>query len=229
MTHTEALKLALGRLEWFVDSYPHDIAVSKEEFMRPFKEALAKQSVSVGEPDDLMIAYMSGLHDGKKLAQSRSDVKKEQSTECVEQSVSVGEPVAHCEAGPEYCWKCHEEMKPTYGSEEIRKLREVNKRLADHIPDAKKMVEALREIGDFAHDRSTGPTVPDALWEIRSIAYNAIVEFELMMNIATPYVPTGRQQRKPLTDEQITKIWEKRPYFNDFARAIEAKLKEKNT
>ena len=40
---------------------------------------------------------------------------------------------------------------------------------------------------------------------------------------------TTPQQRKPLTDEQITKIWEKRPYFNDFARAIEAKLKEKNT
>ncbi len=33
---------------------------------------------------------------------------------------------------------------------------------------------------------------------------------------------TTPQQRKPLTDEQITKIWEKRPYFNDFARAIEA-------
>ena len=33
---------------------------------------------------------------------------------------------------------------------------------------------------------------------------------------------THPQPRKPLTDEQITKIWEKRPYFNDFARAIEA-------
>jgi len=33
---------------------------------------------------------------------------------------------------------------------------------------------------------------------------------------------TTPQQRKPLTDEQITKIWEKRQYFNDFARAIEA-------
>jgi phosphopantetheinyl transferase (holo-ACP synthase) len=38
-----------------------------------------------------------------------------------------GEPVAHCEAGPNYCWKCLEEAKPTYGSEEIRKLREVIK------------------------------------------------------------------------------------------------------
>ena len=34
--------------------------------------------------------------------------------------------------------------------------------------------EALKEIGDYAHDRSTGPVVPDALWEIRSMAYDAI-------------------------------------------------------
>jgi len=56
-----------------------------------------------------------------------------------------GEPVAHCEAGPNYCWKCLEEAKPTYGSEEIRKLREViasqAKIIEDHIPDAKKMVK----------------------------------------------------------------------------------------
>jgi hypothetical protein len=59
-----------------------------DEAMETFKaleEALAKQEQ--GEPDDLMIAYMSGLHDGKKLAKSRSDVK--QSTEC------MGEPVAY--------------------------------------------------------------------------------------------------------------------------------------
>jgi hypothetical protein len=32
-----------------------------------------------------------------------------------------------------------------------------------------------------------------------------------------------------LTDDLITEIWEMRPYFNDFARIIEAKLKEKNS
>jgi hypothetical protein len=32
---------------------------------------------------------------------------------------------AHCEAGPEYCQQCLKESKPTYGSEEVRKLREV--------------------------------------------------------------------------------------------------------
>ena len=30
----------------------------------------------------------------------------------------------------------------------------------------------LKEIGDYAHDRSTGPAVPDALWTIREMAYD---------------------------------------------------------
>lgn len=33
---------------------------------------------------------------------------------------------------------------------------------------------ALEAIGDFAHDRSTGPAVPDALWEVRSMAYEGM-------------------------------------------------------
>ncbi|MCA3190955.1 hypothetical protein [Cupriavidus sp.] len=34
--------------------------------------------------------------------------------------------------------------------------------------------DALLSIGNFAHDKSTGPAVPDALWEIRSMAYDAV-------------------------------------------------------
>ena len=30
----------------------------------------------------------------------------------------------------------------------------------------------LRDIGDFAHDRSTGPAVQDDLWEVRRMAYD---------------------------------------------------------
>lgn len=33
---------------------------------------------------------------------------------------------------------------------------------------------ALTDIGDIAHAASTGPAVPDILWEIRRIAYDAI-------------------------------------------------------
>ena len=31
--------------------------------------------------------------------------------------------------------------------------------------------DRLRAIGDFAHDHSTGPAAPDAMWEVRSMAY----------------------------------------------------------
>ena len=34
--------------------------------------------------------------------------------------------------------------------------------------------DRLRQIGDRAHDASTGPAVPDVLWEIRSMAYDGI-------------------------------------------------------
>lgn len=42
------------------------------------------------------------------------------------------------------------------------------RRLQDEID---RLNTLIAEIGDFAHDASTGPAVPDALWEIRSMAY----------------------------------------------------------
>lgn len=60
------------------------------------------------------------------------------------------------------------------------------------------LVAALNEIGDYAHDCSTGPAVPDALWEIRRMAYEAM---DLAAVAAPPAV------RLPLTDEQIDEAW----------------------
>ena len=34
--------------------------------------------------------------------------------------------------------------------------------------------DLLRQIGDRAHDASTGPAVPDVLWDIRGMAYGGI-------------------------------------------------------
>ena len=85
----EAMKLALEALEK-ADAviYSEYCGTACEELqicepaIKALEEALAKQEQD--EPDDLMIAYMSGLHDGKKLA------KKEQ-----------GEPVAEKVYDPE--------------------------------------------------------------------------------------------------------------------------------
>lgn len=43
--------------------------------------------------------------------------------------------------------------------------------MADQID---RLHDLLRQIGDRAHDASTGPAVPDALWEIRGLAYDGI-------------------------------------------------------
>jgi len=88
----ETLNLLLEALEYVLTPYggtrahvwDSDEARFVVQAYKVVEEALSKQEQ--GEPDDLMIAYMSGLYDGKKLAK--------QSTKCVEQSVSVGEPVA---------------------------------------------------------------------------------------------------------------------------------------
>jgi len=38
--------------------------------------------------------------------------------------------------------------------------------------DIEHLNELLRRIGDMAHDHSTGPAVPDILWEIGDLAYH---------------------------------------------------------
>ena len=38
----------------------------------------------------------------------------------------------------------------------------------------------LREIGDFANDRSTGPSVEDDLWEVRNMAYAILTPFAMV-------------------------------------------------
>lgn len=37
---------------------------------------------------------------------------------------------------------------------------------------AERYAALLTEIGHYAHDHSTGPAVPDALWTIRGMAYD---------------------------------------------------------
>ncbi len=32
----------------------------------------------------------------------------------------------------------------------------------------------LKEIGDYAHEHSTGPAIPDALWTVREMAYELV-------------------------------------------------------
>ncbi|KSW22640.1 MULTISPECIES: hypothetical protein [unclassified Pseudomonas] len=55
--------------------------------------------------------------------------------------------------------------------EDRDRLKAENEALRKAFDEANEM---LARIGDFAHDKSAGPAVPDALWEIRSMAYSAV-------------------------------------------------------
>lgn len=44
-------------------------------------------------------------------------------------------------------------------------------RLKEMEEEIKRLNDLLIEIGDYAHEHSTGPTVPDAMWTVRRMAY----------------------------------------------------------
>jgi len=72
------------------------------------------------------------------------------------------QPVDYTSEDVTWCWhRIHES--------DVRYVRADT----DMQAEIDRMSDALREIGDFAHDRSTGPAAPDALWEVRSMAYSA--------------------------------------------------------
>jgi len=52
-----------------------------------------------------------------------------------------------------------------------RRLEEFFKWALDAGNERDEISDLLHDIGNFAHDRSTGPAVPDALWEVRRMAY----------------------------------------------------------
>ena len=49
-----------------------------------------------------------------------------------------------------------------------------DKLLREEFAQRQDALATLRDIGDFAHDRSTGPAVEDALWEVRRMAYELL-------------------------------------------------------
>lgn len=134
-------------------------------------------------------------YDGQTWEQTRETIQAgralleqlRSSEELNGQSAEHVEPVAHCEAGKDYCQQCRDEDVNTPLDAAVRYIQNNTPKLVsqeicealNHIHDAEKMIDALQEIGDFAHDKSTGPAFPDALWEIRSMAYNALVEQRL--------------------------------------------------
>jgi hypothetical protein len=53
----------------------------------------------------------------------------------------------------------------------LEQLSVIANRLEEMVKEIDRLSDLLLEIGNIAHDASTGPAVPDVLWEIRSKAY----------------------------------------------------------
>jgi hypothetical protein len=63
------------------------------------------------------------------------------------------------------------------------------------------------------------------VYAFRSVNLQGLPDGEYQVYTTTP---TANKPWVGLTDDLITEIWETHPYFNDFARTIEAKLKALN-
>jgi len=141
------------------------------------------------------------------------------------------EPVAHCEAGPEFCQQCYKESLPTYGSEEVSKLREVIQSQAKIIADYEKQIDepaiypeeayemGLEAIAYYAHPPQrtwVGLTEDDLRTAFGKLYPNDIGILELAEN-NKDYAVEAIGARHHWTA------------FKAGARAGEAKLKEKNT
>lgn len=65
-------------------------------------------------------------------------------------------------------------------SDIVEQLREAQSSglAQNHAAEAANEIESLRQrlrdIGDYAHEHSTGPAVPDALWTVREMAYELV-------------------------------------------------------
>lgn len=57
-------------------------------------------------------------------------------------------------------------------SEEIAEALAGSGKTIDWKARAEAAEARLKDIGDWSHDRSTGPAIPDDLWEIRRMAYD---------------------------------------------------------
>jgi len=142
------------------------------------------------------------------------------------------EPVAHCEAGPEFCQQCYKESLPTYGSEEVSKLREVIQSQAKIIADYEKQIDEPAIYPEEAYEMG-----------LEAIAYYTHPPQRTEQNFCprcgkrTNDIHTCTPPQRTwqgLTDEEIDYIYTGIEAVHDevdsdvLCRAIEAKLKQKN-
>jgi len=196
------------------------------------------------DDDALTIAYQSGYYDGKKAAQPAQEpvcpaCKAEVLYECVACSSNnypsqpAQKPVAHCEAGPEYCVQCKLEDRSIVLAAAVRYVKnntpplvsdEICRALATPPQPAQEPVawrDAAIRLGEELS--SVGPNgyydMGAKEWLDWSMEQNPKGKHSLPQR---PWVGLTEEEFDDLQIENIDDPWAN-------FKAIEAKLKEKNT
>jgi hypothetical protein len=176
----EAMKQALEALEDFVDVIKYD-----------------------NEQDDIGRRACCDVLSYNPHSESCKAIKSIASLRQAIAGLESQEPVAHCEAGPEFCQQCYKESLPTYGSEEVSKLREVIQSQAKIIADYEKQIDEPAIYPEEAYEMG-----------LEAIAY---------------YTHPPQRTWVGLTDEEENEYNYLGPDMHWVIQEIAAKLKEKNT
>jgi hypothetical protein len=80
----------------------------------------------------------------------------------------------------------------------------------------------LRAIGDFAHDHSSGPTVPDDMWEVRRMAYEAESEVSHLRTAPRPTLSDEHRQMLGEIEQEFVAL----PDLAAWIRRLQDRLRE---
>ena len=178
--------------------------------MTGYESKRAAAQDKLDDNDDLTIAYQSGYYDGKKAAQPAQ------------------EPVAHCEAGPEYCVQCKLEDRSIVLAAAVRYVKNNTPQLVSN-----EICNALKK------------SSPPQRTEQEPVAWLCKPDQHGLFDPPTPdkackdcfpvYTTPPQRPWVGMTDEEVLQIRENLQVvegislLENLTKAIEAKLKEKNT
>jgi len=80
----------------------------------------------------------------------------------------------------------------------VKAIQEIQELVQKDNEQLQDLENAIREIAEFAHARSTGPAVPDDLWRIRGLAYDAM---DMVSNVTVSADPAPAAAQAGLSED----------------------------
>lgn len=178
--------------------------------------------------DALVDAYQEALDLAVYLRQAMAERDEAKSADHIpDAGKMVQDTPTHCEAGPEFCPQCHKETQPTYGSEEVRKLRET-------IASQAKIIETMQK--ERQSPQPWWPAVENILEEFGLQAIFFVDDFHKAIKAAEeseaaqprPWVGLSEPERQEIVRNYCLNVGDWTQNGHSVATAIEAALRAKN-